>query len=93
MRELSIEWSDGSRQLLSLEKLRLACPCAGCHGEKDVFGNIYKSPPSPLNENSFLLKGVQPVGYYAIRHFWNDGHHSGIYSFEMLRTLCENQSG
>jgi len=62
-------------------------------GEKDVFGNIYKGTPSPLNENSFLLKGLQPVGYYAIRPFWNDGHHSGIYSFEMLRTLCENHSG
>ena len=43
-----------------------------------------------MNENSFLLKGIQPVGYYALRPFWNDGHHSGIYSFEFLRTLCEN---
>ena len=46
-----------------------------------------------MSENSFQLKGLQPVGYYALRPYWEDGHHSGIYSFEMLRTLCENLSG
>ena len=46
-----------------------------------------------MNENSFLLNGIQPVGYYALRPYWQDGHHSGIYSFEMLRTLCENLVG
>ena len=55
--------------------------------------NIYKGNTSPINKNSFLLKGIQPVGYYALRPFWKDGHHSGIYSFEMLRALCENLSG
>ena len=43
------------------------------------------------SKESFLLKGIQPVGYYALRPFWQDGHHAGIYSFEFLRTLCENQ--
>ena len=86
------KWEDGLESYIKLKTLREKCPCATCEGEKDVFGNIYKGAPHPLSENSFLLKGLQPVGYYAIRPFWNDGHHSGIYSFEMLRTLCENQS-
>ena len=85
-----IKWEDGLESYINLKVLREKCPCADCEGEKDVFGNIYKGDTKPMNENSFLLKGIQPVGYYALRPFWNDGHHSGIYSFEFLRTLCEN---
>ena len=84
------KWGDGLESYINLKILREKCPCADCEGEKDVFGNIYKGDTKPINENSFLLKGIQPVGYYALRPFWNDGHHSGIYSFEFLRTLCEN---
>ena len=84
------KWEDGLESYINLKVLREKCPCANCEGEKDVFGNIYKGETKPMNENSFLLKGIQPVGYYALRPFWNDGHHSGIYSFEFLRTLCEN---
>ncbi len=84
------KWEDGLESYINLKVLREKCPCANCEGEKDVFGNIYKGDTKSMNENSFLLKGIQPVGYYALRPFWNDGHHSGIYSFEFLRTLCEN---
>ena len=84
------KWEDGLESYINLKILREKCPCADCEGEKDVFGNIYKGDTKPMDENSFLLKGIQPVGYYALRPFWNDGHHSGIYSFEFLRTLCEN---
>ena len=84
------KWEDGLESYINLKVLREKCPCANCEGEKDVFGNIYKGDTKPMNENSFLLKGIQPVEYYALRPFWNDGHHSGIYSFEFLRTLCEN---
>ena len=87
------KWEDGFESYINLKTLREKCPCANCEGEKDVFGNIYKGENKPLNENSFLLNGIQPVGYYALRPYWKDGHHSGIYSFEMLRSLCENQVG
>ena len=87
------KWEDGFESYINLKILREKCPCANCEGEKDVFGNIYKGENKPLNNNSFLLNGIQPVGYYALRPYWKDGHHSGIYSFEMLRSLCENQVG
>ena len=88
-----LKWEDGLESYIKLKILRKKCPCANCEGEKDVFGNVYKGEPKPMNETSFLLKGIQPVGYYALRPYWQDGHHSGIYSFEMLRTLCENLVG
>jgi DUF971 family protein len=32
-----------------------------------------------------------PVGHYAYRIVWNDGHDSGIYTLESLRALCQCQ--
>jgi DUF971 family protein len=31
---------------------------------------------------------VEPVGHYAIRILWSDGHSTGIYSFEHFRKIC-----
>jgi len=42
--ELAIKWDDGSESYISFEKLRRCCPCAGCKGEMDMLGNVYKSP-------------------------------------------------
>jgi DUF971 family protein len=33
------------------------------------------------------MQSVEPVGNYAIRILWSDGHGSGIYSFEHLRKI------
>ncbi len=34
------------------------------------------------------MNSVEPVGSYAVRIYWNDGHSSGIYSFDHLRNIC-----
>ena len=85
---LLLKWDDGKEDFLSLKSMRDNCPCANCSGETDVFGNIYKGPPQIMNEKSYRIKGFQPVGYYAIRPFWEDGHSDGIYSYEYLKKLC-----
>ena len=87
MQELAIEWSDGSRHLVSLENIRRACPCAGCRGEKDVFGNIYSGGPKQHKKHSFQLQNYETVGLYGLRFFWKDGHHDGIYTFKLLYSL------
>ena len=35
------------------------------------------------------MLNVESVGAYAIRIDWSDGHGSGIYSFEHLRSICK----
>jgi DUF971 family protein len=87
--ELAIKWPEGSEQFISLERLRRACPCAGCKGEMDVMGNLYKGPEIVLRPESFYLRSLVPVGTYAVQPMWGDGHNSGIYSFEYLRGLLE----
>ena len=87
---LLLQWDDKSENALPLKPIRDNCPCAHCSGETDVFGNIYKGPKQVITENSYLLNGMQPVGYYALRPFWADGHHSGIYSFTLMRKLSKD---
>jgi len=87
--ELAIKWEDGSESFISLEKLRRACPCAGCKGEMDVMGNLYKVPERPLTATAFRLVRLDSVGTYAVQPVWEDGHATGIYSFDYLRRVAE----
>jgi len=85
--ELAIRWPDGGESFIPLETLRRACPCAGCKGEVDILGNLYKNPEKPFAPNSFGLVKISSVGGYAIQPVWADGHNSGIFSFDYLRRL------
>ncbi len=87
--EVAIKWEDGTESFIGLEKLRRACPCAGCKGEADVMGNLYKGPDQPLTSASFELRRIVPIGTYAIQPVWGDGHATGIYSFDYLHSLAE----
>ena len=87
--EVAIKWADGSESFVTLETLRRACPCAGCKGEMDVMGNLYKGPEIPLRPESFILRQLVPVGTYAVQPTWGDGHNSGIYSFDYLKRVAE----
>jgi len=89
--ELAIKWDDGQESFIAFEKLRRACPCAGCNGERDIMGTLHKGPPQPLSARSFELKRLDHVGGYAIQPVWSDGHGAGIYSFEYLRRLAGEQ--
>jgi DUF971 family protein len=85
--ELAVKWDDGSEGFVSLESLRKHCPCAGCQGERDIMGNLYKNPEQPYSAAAFVLKNILNVGGYAIQPVWADGHSSGLYSFDYLRRL------
>jgi DUF971 family protein len=85
--ELAIKWEDGREDFILLESLRRACPCAGCKGEMDILGNLYKNPEKPYAANAFQLMRMNSIGGYAVAPVWADGHDSGIYSFDYLRRI------
>ncbi len=62
--ELAIKWDDGSESFVLLEKLRRHCPCAGCKGEVDVMGNVYKGPDQTLLVPSVICP-VYHVGCWS----------------------------
>jgi len=83
-----MKWDDGSESFVALEMLRRGCPCAGCKGEMDVMGNVYKNPAKPLSTASYQLRQLNLVGGYAIQPVWGDGHSTGLYSFDYLQALA-----
>ncbi len=93
--ELAIKWDDGSESFILLEILRRNCPCAICKGETDILGNLYKNPEQKLTVSSFQLVRITGVGGYGIQPLWEDGHATGIYSFEYLTQITDmaNKNG
>ena len=85
---LIIEWNDGHRSEFQWAHLRKACPCAGCKEEReqpiDPFRVLKPSEIAPLRPVS-----ISPVGYYAYKIVWSDGHDAGLFTLEHLRALCE----
>ena len=95
---VEIDWRDGHHSAWSFRWLRDACPCATCHEEREAAGRkpgeakpkaqtlltMYEEPPRPAE--------VTPVGKYALKFKWNDGHEAGIYSWEYLRRVCDCQA-
>ena len=88
--ELAIKWDDGGESFVALEKLRRACPCAGCKGEMDIMGHLYKSPDKPLSLSAFQLTRLAAVGGYGVQPLWGDGHGTGIFSFAYLRLVADS---
>jgi DUF971 family protein len=92
---VDIAWKDGHHSSWTFAWLRAACPCATCVDEREGAGlnpgetkaapggllPMFKAPPRPTE--------VTPVGHYAVRFSWNDGHASGIYSWDYLRRVCQ----
>ena len=77
-----IEWGDGHKGVYPHEILRGYCPCAGCQGHEATIKFV--SPTAAQLD----LDEIEPVGNYALRLQWFDGHGSGIYSYRYLRGLC-----
>lgn len=91
---MEIDWKDGHRSCWSFPWLRQACPCATCQDEREKTGRILGAaapePPAllPMYKAPVRPDNVQQVGRYAISFGWNDGHTSGIYSWDYLRRHC-----
>ena len=83
---LEIDWSDGHRTIYDALTLRWLCPCAYCRGEAGKPGWLDSAPT--LTPDQTRLVDIQLVGQYAVCPTWADGHHTGYYTFERLRTDC-----
>ena len=70
--------------LYPARRLRLACPCDACVDE--MSGRQLLDPARVAPDVEPL--SVELVGGYGIRVRWSDGHSTGIYTFELLRSIC-----
>ena len=86
---LEIQWKDSHHSELSYRFLREKCPCARCQATRVGKDPFHILPSGDFFQNLRLLD-IQRVGRYAVRLIWNDGHRTGIYTFQFLRELSEN---
>ena len=82
--DVAITWSDGHESVYPARDLRMACPCASC---VDEMTGLRILQPGQIGEG-VAPASLELVGRYAIRIWWQDGHSSGIYTFDYLRDLC-----
>jgi len=80
---LGLCWSDQKEQEIDVVNLRYKCPCALCVDENTGKRKIKNDKP---------LQTVRPitiksVGHYAMTIEFSDGHKTGIYTYDYLRTL------
>ena len=86
-RALTIAFDDGETFTLPYKTLRLESPSAETQGH----GNGPKPPP-PVISDDLNVEKADPVGRYAVRIFFSDGHSSGLFTWAYLRELGETSA-
>lgn len=84
-RKLEISFDDESNYSLPFEFLRVHSPSA------EVRGHGPGQEVLQVGKQNVILLDVQPVGSYALKLTFDDGHDSGLYSWEYLHGLGKNQ--
>ncbi len=85
---LVIEWGDGQTRRYTVQELRDHCPCASCR-ERRAAGPPLLPVLSAAEARPLRILGMDPVGHYAYSIQFSDGHNTGIYTLELLRSLGE----
>ncbi len=83
--QLEIDFADGTQALLPAEYLRVESPSA------EVQGHSLNERKLVSGKRQVNIAAVEPVGHYAIRIRFTDGHDSGIFSWALLHQLGQEQ--
>ena len=84
-RVLELEFADGNSGELSAEFLRVHSPSA------EVRGHGPEQETLQTGKRDVQVSAINPVGHYAIQLVFDDGHDSGLFSWDYLRELCSKQ--
>jgi len=81
--QMLLVWDNGTEQRFSARELRAACPCAAC-GEPDGARRLAVLLRGPIEVE---IGDAELVGYGINLTFRPDGHRTGIFSYDYLRSL------
>jgi DUF971 family protein len=84
-RILEIEFDDGARFELPFEYLRVHSPSA------EVKGHGPGQERLQVGKERVQISSVEPIGHYAVRLVFDDGHNTGLYTFKYLYELGRDQ--
>ena len=82
---LELSYENGNTFRLPFEFLRVVSPSA------EVQGHGPGQETLQTGKREVLIANIEPVGHYALKPSFSDGHDSGLYSWDYLQLLCENQ--
>ena len=92
---MDIVWADGHASHYDFPYLREECPCATCNDERIRKSAHAGAGPGPVSSPALPMFKPKPraqkattVGNYAIQITFTDGHATGIYSYDHLRSIC-----
>ena len=81
-RLLELAFDDGERFELTYEFLRVYTPSAEARGHDQGQETLQ------VGKRDVDIVSLEPVGNYALKPVFSDGHESGLYSWDILHTLC-----
>jgi DUF971 family protein len=84
-RILDVRFDDGSRYELPFEYLRVFSPSAEVKGHGGGEGTLQ------TGKKDVRITRVEPIGNYAVRLVFDDGHNTGLYSWSLLHELGRQQ--
>ena len=84
---LRVSFEDGTQAALPAEYLRVESPSA------EVQGHGPGQRQWVHGKRGVCITGIEPVGNYAVRLSFDDGHDTGIYTWAYLHTLGREQAG
>ncbi len=83
---VSVAFDNGERFELPAEYLRVESPSA------EVQGHGAAKPPPVAGKSGVSVRAAEPVGNYAVRFIFDDGHDTGLYSWDLLYRLGRDRS-
>ena len=84
-RVLQVQYADGTVFSMPCEYLRVFSPSA------EVRGHGLEEPVLVPGKKEVNIREIVPVGRYAVRLVFDDGHDSGLYSWDVLWALAQGQ--
>ena len=84
-RELELTYAGGEHYTLSCEYLRVHSPSA------EVKGHGAGQEVLQTGKMHVAISAIEPVGNYAVQLVFDDGHDTGLYSWDYLHELCLNE--
>jgi DUF971 family protein len=81
-RTLEVAFDDGRVIRLTAEKLRVESPSA------EVQGHSPSQKRTVTGKQNVAIVGIEAIGNYAIKIVFDDGHDTGLYSWDYLRKLA-----
>ena len=81
---LEIVFDDNTECMLSTEFLRVHSPSA------EVQGHSPEQAVLQVGKEDVSIDKIEPVGHYAVKIYFSDGHDTGLYSWEYLHMLAKN---